>query len=114
MVVIIFEVYPAAGRLEDYLETAARLRLELEPMPGFISIQRFQSLTDPTKFLSISAWEDEEAVTGWRNHAMHREAQASGRDGIFVDYRLRVVSVLRDYGMRERREQAPADSPFRS
>ena len=114
VIVIIFEVYPAAGRLDEYLETAAALRLDLERMPGFISVERFQSLTDPTKYLSLSTWEDEAAVTRWRNHTVHREAQAAGRGGVFADYRLRVVCVLRDYGMRARREQAPADAPFRT
>ena len=113
MIAVIFEVEPAEGRFDDYLGHAARLRPELERMPGFISVERFRSLTDPGKLLSLSFWEDEAAVAGWRNHALHRETQAAGRDGIFAGYRLRVAAVLRDYGMQERREQAPADSRAR-
>jgi heme-degrading monooxygenase HmoA len=110
MIAVIFEVWPAAGRKADYLDYAARLRGELEQADGFVSIERFQSLTDPDKLLSVSFWRDEAAVTAWRRHAGHRAAQAEGRSGIFRDYRLRVASVIRDYGMTQKREQAPQDS----
>lgn len=110
MIAVIFEVIPADGRKDDYLEHAARLRGELECMDGFISVERFQSLTDPAKLLSLSFWRDEEAVAGWRSRTSHRAAQLAGREGVFRDYRLRVAAVLRDYGMSERRQQAPADS----
>ena len=86
------------------------LRGDLESVDGFISVERFQSLTDPVKLLSLSFWRDETAVASWRLHAEHRVTQAAGRAGIFRDYRLRVAAVLRDYGMTERRGQAPADS----
>lgn len=112
MIAVIFEVEPAPGRLDDYLGHAAALREELQRMPGFISVERFRSLTNPDKLLSLSFWEDEAAVAGWRNQAEHRKAQAAGRGGIFAGYRLRVAAVLRDYGMEERRDQAPADAPF--
>jgi heme-degrading monooxygenase HmoA len=110
MIAVIFEVEPAEGKFEDYLNHAARLRPELEKMPGFISVERFRSLTNPQKLLSLSFWEDEAAVARWRGHAGHRGSQAAGRAGIFAGYRLRVAAVLRDYGMTERREQAPEDS----
>ena len=110
MIAVIFEVFPADGHKDDYLEHAARLRSELECMDGFISVERFQSLTDPDKLLSLSFWRDEEAVAGWRSRADHRAAQSAGRKGVFRDYRLRVAVVVRDYGMSVRREQAPADS----
>lgn len=113
MIAVIFEVWPADGRKESYLALAARLRPELEQMDGFISVERFQSLTDPTKLLSLSFWRDEAAVAGWRNHAEHRATQAAGRGGVFSDYRLRVAAVMRDYGMDARREEAPADSRTR-
>jgi heme-degrading monooxygenase HmoA len=109
MIAIIFEVWPASGRKEDYLAIAATLRAELEKMDGFISVERFQSLTDPAKLLSLSFWRDEDAVARWRNTLQHRESQAAGRAGIFSDYRLRIASVVRDYGLKERAE-APADS----
>jgi len=109
MVVVIFEVWPAAGRGPEYFDLAARLRPELEKMDGFVSIERFQSLTDPGKVLSLSFWRDEEAVRAWRALESHRAAQAKGRGGVFADYRLRVAAVVRDYGMRERGE-APSDS----
>ena len=109
MIAIIFEVWPADGRKGDYLELAARLKGELEHMDGFISVERFQSLTDPDKLLSLSFWRDEQAVTAWRTQGYHREGQVRGRAGLFADYRLRVASVLRDYGLNERAE-APADS----
>ena len=107
MIAVIFEVWPAGGRKSEYLDHAARLRQELEHMDGFISVERFQSLTDPDKLVSLSFWRDEAAVARWRDHAGHREAQAAGRTGIFRDYRLRVAAVVRDYGMTEEREQAP-------
>jgi heme-degrading monooxygenase HmoA len=109
MIAVIFEVWPAPGRKDDYLRLAEGLREELDKMDGFISIERFQSLTDPSKLLSLSVWRDEEAVNAWRNNARHRASQAAGRGGIFADYRLRIASVIRDYGMTER-AQAPADS----
>ena len=109
MIAVIFEVVPNAGRKDAYLETAARLRPLLEKIDGFVSIERFESLTQPGKILSLSFWRDEEAVKSWRNLEEHRSAQAAGRASIFADYRLRVAHVLRDYGMNERAE-APADS----
>ena len=109
MIAIIFELRPAEGRQDAYLDHAARLQPELEKMDGFLSIERFASLTTPGKLLSLSFRPDEAAVAAWRNHAGHRLAQAAGRGGIFADYRLRVVSVIRDYGPRDRAE-APADA----
>ncbi len=109
MIAVVFEVWPASGRKEDYLAIAAGLRAELEKIDGFISVERFQSLTDPGKLLSLSFWRDEEAVARWRNEVHHRESQAAGRAGIFAEYRLRIASVVRDYGKSERGE-APADS----
>jgi heme-degrading monooxygenase HmoA len=109
MIAVIFEVWPAPGRTDDYLSLAAALRTDLEAMDGFISVERFQSLSDPSKLLSLSIWRDEDAVKAWRNHQKHRQTQAKGRAGIFADYRLRVAQVIRDYGMSER-AQAPADS----
>lgn len=113
MYAVIFEVLPAPGRKDDYLAHAARLRGELEKIEGFISVERFQSITDEGKMLSLSFFEDEAAVTRWRNEAHHRVTQAAGRGGIFSDYRLRVAQVVRDYGMTARREEAPADSRAR-
>jgi heme-degrading monooxygenase HmoA len=110
MIAVIFEVWPAEGRKDAYLEHAKQLREELEHIDGFLSVERFQSLTDPGKLLSLSFFRDEDAVARWRNHERHRHTQAAGRGGIFSDYRLRVAAILRDYGMVERRDQAPADS----
>jgi len=109
MIAVIFEVIPAPGRKQEYLDLAAELRPALEKMDGFISIERFASLANEDKILSLSVWRDEDAVKRWRQLEGHRAAQAKGRGGIFADYRLRVASVIRDYGMSERGE-APADS----
>lgn len=109
MIAVIFEVWPARGRKAHYLDHVARLRDALHGVDGFISVERFQSLTDPDKLLSLSFWRDEAAVAAWRNQEHHRGTQAAGRSGIFRDYR-RVAAVVRDYGMAERREQAPVDS----
>jgi heme-degrading monooxygenase HmoA len=108
MIAVIFEVWIAPGRQQDYLSRAARLKPELEQVDGFISIERFQSLSEDGKLLSLSFWRDDDCVKAWRNHAEHRKAQALGRESIFRDYRLRIVSVLRDYGMNNRAE-APKD-----
>ncbi len=109
MIAVIFEAEPAPGRKQHYLDLAAALRKELETIDGFLSIERFQSLTNPERMLSLSYFRDEEAVRHWRNTAAHRATQARGRAGVFADYRLRVADVLRDYGMVNRTE-APADS----
>lgn len=109
MIAVIFELQPAEGRRESYLAIAAALKPLLEEIDGFISIERFQSLSDPNKLLSLSFWRDEEAVKQWRNLEPHRLAQSKGREKILADYRLRVAEVVRDYGLKER-EQAPADS----
>ncbi|BCP52550.1 antibiotic biosynthesis monooxygenase [Kaistia sp. 32K] len=109
MIAVIFEVWPAEGERQVYLDLAAALKADLQAMDGFISIERFESLAEPGKLLSLSFWRDEEAVKAWRNRPAHRETQARGRNGVFADYRLRVASVLRDYGLDERAE-APGDS----
>ncbi len=109
MIAVIFEVTPAPGRKQDYLDVAASLRPLLEKTDGFISVERFQSLTDPDKIVSLSFFRDEEAVRNWRSLAEHRQAQMSGRAELFADYRLRVAAVLRDYGMIDR-AAAPDDS----
>ena len=109
MIAVIFEVWPADGRKQTYLDIAAELRPELEKIDGFLSIERFQSLTDESKLLSLSFWRDEGAVKAWRTLEHHRQAQTAGRSGVFRNYRLRVAEVARDYGLNERAE-APADS----
>jgi heme-degrading monooxygenase HmoA len=109
MIAIIFEVIPAEGQKDAYLDIAAQMRPMVEEMDGFISVERFQSLTNPDKLLSISFFEDEDAVLRWRKLAAHRNAQSKGRKGVFSDYRLRVAHVMRDYGMFDR-DQAPEDS----
>jgi heme-degrading monooxygenase HmoA len=109
MYAVIFEVEPKPGEKQAYLDIAAALRPLLEQIDGFISIERFESLTQPGKILSLSFWRDENAVARWRTLEAHRAAQARGRGEVFADYRLRVASVVRDYGMTSR-EQAPADS----
>ena len=110
MIAVIFEVWPHAHHRNDYFDLAKELRPLLEQIDGFISVERFQSIADPGKMLSLSFWRDEAAVARWRNHAQHRATQAAGRSGVFRDYRLRVAAVMRDYGMSERREEAPEDS----
>jgi heme-degrading monooxygenase HmoA len=109
MIAVIFEVYPAEGRQDAYLDVAAKMRPLLEQVEGFVSVERFQSLTNPDKLLSLSFFEDEAAVTRWRQLEAHRGAQTRGRSGLFADYRLRVAGVIRDYGMTDR-DQAPKDS----
>jgi heme-degrading monooxygenase HmoA len=109
MIAVVFEVWPRAGRRDAYLEIAAGLRRQLEAIDGFISVERFESLSEPGKLLSLSFWRDEAAIEAWRNVVEHRSAQAQGRNAIFADYRLRVAGVIRDYGMTDR-AQAPDDS----
>jgi heme-degrading monooxygenase HmoA len=109
MIAVIFEAQPRPGRKQAYLDAAERLRPLLAGIDGFISIERFESLTVPGKIVSLSYWRDEEAVRQWRNVEEHRRIQGAGRESIFADYRLRVAQVLRDYGLNER-AQAPEDS----
>lgn len=109
MIAVIFEVEPYADQKQAYLDMAAEMRPLVDQIDGFISVERFQSLTNPEKLLSLSYFRDEAALDEWRRLAQHRKAQAAGRAGIFSNYRLKVVSVIRDYGMFDR-EQAPVDS----
>lgn len=104
MIAVIFEVWPAKGCKEDYLTIAKQLRDELAGIDGFVSVERYQSLTEPEKMLSLSFFTDEEAVTRWREQTAHRAAQQSGRNGIFADYRLSVAQVCRSYGLHDRSE----------
>ena len=108
MFAVIFEVEPDPSRRQEYFDIAARLRPELEKIDGFVSIERFQSLTNESKILSLSFWRDEAAIRRWREHQQHHEAQLAGRAHVFRDYRLRVAAVVCDYGMHERAE-APQD-----
>lgn len=109
MIAVIFEVEPGAGKLDPYLDLAAALKPELEQIDGFVSVERFKSLTTEGKYLSLSFWRDEEALTQWRNRSRHRAAQTAGRSDMFDGYRLRVAGVIRDYGMYDR-VQAPDDA----
>ncbi|BAQ70417.1 monooxygenase protein [Rhodovulum sulfidophilum] len=109
MIAVIFEVEPAEDRQGDYLAIAADLRPLLDEIDGFLSIERFQSLADPDRILSLSFWRDEAAILAWRRLEKHRAAQSAGRAEVFRNYRLRVAGVMRDYGMTAR-DQAPPDS----
>lgn len=113
MIAVMFEVVPHPGHRQDYLDHAARLRPLLEEIDGFISVERFQSLADPGKLLSLSVFRDEAALAQWRNIEAHRAAQQAGRGGLFADYRLRIATVIRDYGMHER-DEAPPDLRLRN
>ncbi|HSD08729.1 antibiotic biosynthesis monooxygenase [Flavobacterium sp.] len=109
MIAVIFEVIPNEGKKQEYLDIAAQLRPELDKIDGFISIERFQSFSNPEKVLSLSFWRDEESIQQWRTLEIHRLAQGKGRNEIFKDYHLRIANVSRDYGMFDRKE-APKDS----
>jgi heme-degrading monooxygenase HmoA len=112
MIAVMFEVVPHAAGKQQYLNLAAALKPRLEQVDGFLSIERFQSLSNPDKLLSLSFFRDEAAVAQWRQLEAHRAAQTAGRTQFFQDYRLRIASVVRDYGLHER-EQAPPDSRAR-
>lgn len=109
MIAVIFEVFPHADKKDAYLAMAAEMRPLVDQIDGFISVERFESLTTPGKLLSLSFFRDEAALDEWRALTKHRTAQKAGREVMFDDYRLRIASVIRDYGMNDR-EQAPADS----
>jgi heme-degrading monooxygenase HmoA len=106
---VIFEVWAKEEGRQEYLDIAAALRPRLEQMDGFISIERFESLSEKGKILSLSFWRDDAAIAEWRRVETHRMAQVKGRGELFRDYRLRIASVIRDYGMNER-DEAPGDS----
>lgn len=109
MIAVIFELHPHPGAAARYFELAAALKEELSSVDGFVSVERFESITRPGHFLSLSFWRDDDAVRNWRCHAMHRQAQQEGRSSVLASYRLRVAAVQRDYGALER-DQVPADS----
>lgn len=102
MILVVFEVWPKDDGVDRYFEIAGQLRAELEKIDGFISIERFESVTTPGKFLSLSAWRDEAAVAAWRQHLGHQAAQDEGKAALFADFRIRVAEVLRDYDMANR------------
>ena len=110
MIAVIFEVQPVEGERNSYLEIAGELKRELEQIDGFLSIERFQSVADPGRLLSLSFWSDETAIEAWRKHPPHRRAQRRGKEELFAHYRLRVAEVKRDYSLRDR-TQAPSDLP---
>ncbi len=107
MIAVIFEFPPLPGRFPDYMALVDRLKPDLDRAEGFISLERFESIATPGKFLSLQFWRDEQSVQKWRNLAQHREAQKRGRAGIFASYRLRIAGVIRDYGMDDRVETPP-------
>jgi heme-degrading monooxygenase HmoA len=109
VIAVIFELEPRAGLAQQYFELADELKASLMSLEGFISIERFESVSQPGRYLSLSFWHDEQSVRNWRNLDMHRIAQSKGRSQIFSDYRLRVAHVIRDYGLSSR-DQAPSDS----
>ncbi|MBV8764352.1 MAG: antibiotic biosynthesis monooxygenase [Hyphomicrobiales bacterium] len=109
MIAVIFEVRPKPGRREEYLGLAAQLRPLLEKIDGFVSVERFESLSEPGKILSLSFFRDEKAIEAWRNTESHRRVQRKGREEVFENYRLRIAGVIRDYGLKER-DEAPPDS----
>ncbi|MEM6357468.1 MAG: antibiotic biosynthesis monooxygenase [Pseudomonadota bacterium] len=109
MIAVIFEVEPAEGALDGYMALAAGLKAEVEAIDGFISVERFESMTNPGKLVSLSFWRDEAALEAWRNRPRHRSAQMTGRTGMMAGYRLRVAHVIRDYGLEDRAE-APEDA----
>jgi len=109
MIAVIFEVWPVENGAREYFDLAAALRPLLEEIEGFISIERFESLTTKGEYLSLSFWRDEESIRTWRNMEEHRTVQEKGRRSVFAEYRIRVASVVRDYGLDER-NGAPEDS----
>ena len=109
MIAVIFEFTPAEGRFPDYMRLVDTLRADLEKAEGFISLERFESITTKGKFVSLQFWRDDECVRKWRTLQKHREAQKQGRGGILKDYRLRIAEVSRDYGF-DKRQEAPEDS----
>lgn len=109
MIAVLFELEPLPGKADTYFETAAALRPLLDGIDGFLSIERFESLSTRGKYLSLSFWRDEAAVQAWRTLPPHRDAQALGRKDLFRNYRLRVVEVVRDYGLTAR-NSVPDDS----
>lgn len=109
MIVVLFELVPRPGCAAGYFDLAVRLREALQAAEGFISVERFESLATPGRYLSLSVWRDEAAVKAWRCQAQHRSAQQAGRSELLADYRLRVATVMRDYGLHDR-GAVPSDS----
>jgi heme-degrading monooxygenase HmoA len=53
MIAVIFEVWPAEGRKDDYLNIAHELRAELDRIDGFLSVERFESIYEPGKYNEV-------------------------------------------------------------
>lgn len=109
MIAVIFESWPEAIHQNEYQDMVKQLRVELQKIKGFISIEKYESATHPGKILSLSFFEDEESIAEWRNVTLHRQAQSQGRALFYRDYRIRIAHVMRDYSLAER-SQAPVDS----
>lgn len=109
MIYVIFEVIINEGQRDKYLELASELRDDLFASDGFLKSERFLSLTNERKVLSLSIWKDEESIEKWRNKAEHRMAQRQGRELVFESYNISVASKIRSYSDIDRRE-APGDS----
>ena len=103
-VVVLFEVTPTAEGKVRYLELAAQLKLLLSDAKGFIHSERFSSLNEEGKLLSLNVWENEESVKKWRNELHHRMSQSEGRERLFENYRITVAYVIREYDDYNRRE----------
>ncbi|OFS08890.1 MULTISPECIES: antibiotic biosynthesis monooxygenase family protein [Hafnia] len=104
MIAVIFEANSHLDKQARYLDIASELKPLLEQIDGFIAIERFQSLSETGKILSLSWWRDEESVLAWKKNVFHQQAQAEGRASIFSYYRIRVARVLRDYSSENRGE----------
>lgn len=109
MVLVLFEVTIKEDCMDSYLSMAAKLKEALEKAEGFIRAERFSSLVKERKLLSLSVWENEEAIKEWRNQQEHRKSQQQGRNSIFESYRITVASPIRSY-TDTKREEAPEDA----
>ncbi len=108
-IVVLFEVTPTKEGMEKYLELASMLKPMLSGFDGFISAERFQSLNNEGKLLSMNVWENEEAIEKWRNTLSHRMSQLEGKNKLFESYKITVCNTIREYSNTDRKN-APQDS----
>jgi len=105
MHVVVFEVTVKPDVGHRYFDIAAELKPELEKIDGFLSVERFESMLTPHKYLSLSFWRDEDSVARWREHGMHQSAQMLGKSEIFADFRISVAEIKRQYTLADRTDR---------
>ena len=81
--------------MAGYTEMADLMSQLAEEQPGYIGRE---STRDAEGFaITVSYWQDEDAIRGWSENVKHRAAQATGKLRWYDHYTLRVARIERQY-----------------